>query len=145
MLVPVDFSETSKKALLTTVEWAPRLGCEHITALYVAPKPTEYLPLDDWIFGSHRKPEQVESEVRTKSKQALEKLLERHDAAPVEIEARVELGAASAVILEVTQAGTYDLIVMGTRGKNAPRLQRMAGSTAQRVIRASPCPVLSIN
>ena len=144
MLVPVDFSETSKRALQAAVDLAEALRTESITVLHVAMRPTDYLPLDDWIFGKHQPPKDVEGKVTQSARKSLEKLLERHDAAPVDLAARVEFGPASATILEISKQEGVDLVVIGTRGRNAPRLQKMAGSTAQRVVRASVCPVLCI-
>jgi nucleotide-binding universal stress UspA family protein len=144
MLVPVDFSETSKRALQSAVDLAEALKTESITVLHVAMRPTDYLPLDDWIFGKHQPPKDVESKVMKSAQRSLDQLLERHDAAPVDLAARVEFGPASATILEVAKQDAMDLVVIGTRGRNAPRLQKMAGSTVQRVVRASVCPVLCI-
>lgn len=144
ILVPVDFSETSKRALSHAVELAQALKTEAITVLHVAMRPTDYLPLDDWIFGKHQPPKDVEGKVLRSARSSLDKVIERYDGAPIELTARVEFGPASAVVIEVAKEEAVDLVVIGTRGRNAPRLQKMAGSTAQRVIRASPCPVLCI-
>lgn len=144
MLVPVDLSETSKRALAAAVELAGTLRTERITVLHVAMRPTDYTPLDDWIFGKHQPPKAVEDKVLRSAEASLEKLIERYDAAPVDLAVRVEFGPASAIVLEVAKEEASDLIVIGTRGRNAPRLQKTLGSTSQRVLRASPCPVLSI-
>ena len=108
MLVPVDFSETSKRALQAAVDLAEALRTESITVLHVAMRPTDYLPLDDWIFGKHQPPKDVEGKVTQSARKSLEKLLERHDAAPVDLAARVEFGPASATILEISKQEGVD-------------------------------------
>jgi len=144
ILVPVDFSDTSRRALVYAVDLAGSVGCDDLTVVHVAMRPTEYLPLDDWVFGKHTDPESVEAKVRQSARSKLDSLLERFDDRPLSLEPRVELGPASATIVEVAKEVAARMIVMGTRGRNVKILQRAAGSTAIRVIRASDCPVLCV-
>lgn len=144
ILAPYDFSETSRRALDYALDLGPTVGCEELTVLHVAIRPTEYLPLDDWIFGEHRPPKDVEAQVREATKKSLDKALTRRSPSSFSLRSRVEFGAASSTILEVAKELGTELIVIGTRGRNAKMLQRTAGSTAVRVIRGAACPVLSI-
>lgn len=46
-------------------------------------------------------------------------------------------------ILEVSKAGNYELVVMGTHGR-VGRLHMLLGSVAEGVVRNAPCPVLTV-
>jgi nucleotide-binding universal stress UspA family protein len=46
-------------------------------------------------------------------------------------------------IIEVADAGDYDLVVVGTHGR-VGRLHSLLGSVAQGIVRAAPCPVLTV-
>jgi universal stress protein A len=55
----------------------------------------------------------------------------------------VKVGVASEEIFRVAAEEHADMIVMGTQGRTG--LERlMLGSVAERVIRAAPCPVLTV-
>lgn len=59
------------------------------------------------------------------------------------VETRVTNGIPSEEVLRAAEAGDADLIVVGTRGKSG--LEHVVlGSTAERVIRMAPCPVLAV-
>jgi len=55
----------------------------------------------------------------------------------------VRQGDPAAVVLDESETGTYDLIVMGTHGQGI-LAQAMVGSTARRVVRMSATPVMVI-
>jgi nucleotide-binding universal stress UspA family protein len=56
---------------------------------------------------------------------------------------RVTVGEPRQRILEEASAGGYDLIVIGTHGQTG-RLRMIMGSIAEQVVRAAPCPVLTV-
>ena len=47
------------------------------------------------------------------------------------------------MILELAKTGSFDLVVMGTHGRTGIG-RVMLGSVAERVLRAAPCPVLTV-
>ena len=60
------------------------------------------------------------------------------------IEAKVLVGDVAEEIIRHTEESGMDLIVMGTHGyKGIEKV--MFGSVAEKVVRSSPCPVLTIN
>ena len=61
----------------------------------------------------------------------------------IPIHAKIATGIPSEEILAAASAEDPDLIVVGTRGKTG-LAHIMLGSTAERIIRAAPCPVLAI-
>jgi nucleotide-binding universal stress UspA family protein len=59
------------------------------------------------------------------------------------LETRVELGPPAAKILEVAAKEKIDLIIMGAHGRKG--LDRaIFGSVAAKVVKSSPCPVMTI-
>jgi nucleotide-binding universal stress UspA family protein len=55
----------------------------------------------------------------------------------------VRTGRTAATILEVAKAVPADLIVMGTAGRTG-LAHVVMGSEAERIVRAAPCPVLTL-
>lgn len=142
ILVPVDYSEQSRRALQHAIWLAEKLGAK-VDVLHVTPKPAEYLPLDKWIWGEERAPQMVEAKVREAAQKALREFLKKLPQQQREaVDARVELGVPSKVITEALDKGDYSLVVMGTRGRAQHVL---LGSTAERVIRRASCPVLTVH
>jgi nucleotide-binding universal stress UspA family protein len=73
-----------------------------------------------------------------------EKLQERFETDPaVPVETRLIYGAAAYEIIHLAEQEKCDLIVLGTHGRSG--LGRLVmGSTAEAVLRQSPCPVLTV-
>lgn len=85
---------------------------------------------------------EVHANARAASLEVLEKLVERY-AAGVECSFAVRPGVALSVILEEATKFDAELIVIPASGRS--RVARFfLGSTADRVIRQSPCPVLVV-
>ena len=61
----------------------------------------------------------------------------------ISIQTRVATGIPSEEILAAAKAEDSDLVVVGTKGKTGLE-HVLVGSTAERVIRTAPCPVLSV-
>ena len=73
----------------------------------------------------------------------MRKLLPSDASQKCNIATRVEFGIPFRVILAIAEQEKFDLIVMGTHGKGA--LERtLLGSTAEKVLRGAPSPVLAI-
>jgi nucleotide-binding universal stress UspA family protein len=145
ILVPVDYSPPSADALRHAIELAGYAADgSSIDVLHVAPRPAEYLPMDRWIFGEDREPGDVDDAVRKAAREALDDFLD--DVAPTGhdgIHPLVRLGIPSEVIKKVAGEEGYDLIVMGTHGRHGVDRVLM-GSTAERVLRGAPCPVVTV-
>ncbi len=56
---------------------------------------------------------------------------------------RLETGVSYEVIVRIAKDDSYDLIVMSTHGRTGVK-RVMLGSIAERVLRLSECPVLTI-
>lgn len=56
---------------------------------------------------------------------------------------KVKSGKAEEEILKMAKSGEYDLLIVGTHGQGG-FVDAMMGSTARRVVRRSPIPVLTV-
>jgi nucleotide-binding universal stress UspA family protein len=61
----------------------------------------------------------------------------------VRVETHLRQGVADADICQFARTGHFDLIVMGTHGRRGLS-HALLGSVAERVLRAAPCPVLTL-
>lgn len=130
VLVPVDFSEKSLKALEETVVFAENLSAVH--AIHVL-KPLE--AVDPGVVW-----ETVNDEQRKEKVQAL--FEEKFPNSEYEgLTFSIEVGDPTAEIIDYAEKQQINLIVMPSRGRTGISRFFM-GSTAERVIRFAHCPVL---
>jgi nucleotide-binding universal stress UspA family protein len=141
ILVPVDFSDCSEAALDHASALARALGAT-IDILYVWQAPT-FLPPELLIAGPG--PQQTLTELtHHKAESELAEFAGRARARGAEIgEALVEEGYPAQRIVERADEGNYDLLVIGTHGRTGVS-RALLGSTAERVVRHSKKPVLTI-
>jgi nucleotide-binding universal stress UspA family protein len=140
ILVPVDFSDASQKALEHAAELARAFGAT-IDILHVW-EPPRYLPPELVIAGPS--PQQTLAELtRARAEAELNELVQKAGTiAPLIGQVRNEEGIPAAKIVEVARAG-YDLIVMGSHGRSGFR-HLLLGSVAERVVRHAKTRVLTI-
>lgn len=117
VLVAVDGSEAGQAAFETAVELSKELRAS-LTALHVGDASNGALP---W----------------------LEDFRKRGDAKGVQTEVLVREGAASEVIREATETMRWDVLVIGTHGRQGVQ-RMMLGSVAQDVLHRSNIPVLIV-
>ena len=139
ILVPVDFSDASKQALRYARELADTFEAS-LHVLYAAENLfarsgyTEFYPLPQEFF------DQIEQEARKQ----LEMLLTTEERARYGAVLVYRTGAPAQEILDYVRAeGHIDLIVMATHGRGGVA-RLMMGSVADKVVRAAPCPVLTL-
>jgi len=139
ILVPVDFSEHSKRAFKEAVGLAKRCGAElHLLHCY-QPYPVGVgAPPYDVVV-----PESFEKAVREGAQALLVEWSRKATAEGVKVEQHLSVGPASVGIVELARALGADLIVMGTRGLTGLK-HVLLGSVAERTIRIAPCPVLTV-
>ena len=84
--------------------------------------------------------EEVQKAARDRLNEAAEALRRRG----IAVDTYLGVGAPAQVILERAEATDAELVAVGTRGLSGLR-HVLLGSTAQRAIQGSPCPVLSVH
>lgn len=83
------------------------------------------------------------AELMKQATQGLVDVNERTSARGVVVQTRIATGIPSEEVLAVARAEGTDLIVVGTLGKTGVE-HVLLGSTAERIIRTAPCPVLAV-
>ncbi|HEV8245342.1 MAG TPA: universal stress protein [Polyangiaceae bacterium] len=137
ILVPVDFSKSSERALDLALAVAEKFGST-LDILHVWEPPRfsggEASPQ---VNGRPMGDYAVEQAARD-----MDKLVSRIPADKrASVNVHVEVGRAWERIID--HAKGYDLIVMGTHGHTG-RVLSMAGSVAEAIVRLSPTPVLTV-
>ena len=135
ILVPVDFSENSMKVLDAAGYFSGKCQAQ-LHAVFVVQSFDDY----SGFFVPHMPVAKFEEEMVEAAEKKMESFLEKHK----HVEAKVLVGDVAEEIIRYAEESGMDLIVMGTHGyKGLEKV--MFGSVAEKVVRSSPCPVLTIN
>ncbi|MFN0152715.1 MAG: universal stress protein [bacterium] len=138
ILCPVDFSEYSKHALTYAVALAAQFRAK-LTLVHVI-EPI-HLPADIALGAPgilHFEDGLVE-----RARARLDSLVDVATLAELSVETRVLEGVAFAEIVKFAREENTDLIVLATHGQSGIA-QLLLGSTAEKVVRKAPCPVLTV-
>ena len=139
ILVPIDFSSYSKHALKYAVSFAKQFSAE-LLLVYVV-EPTIYPA--DFSFGQIGVPN-IEKELRTRGAAELNKLVETQVKGQVKAQTLVSTGKPFIEILRLAKEENIDLIIIATHGHTGVE-HILFGSTAEKVVRKAPCPVLVVH
>ncbi|MCP4896649.1 MAG: universal stress protein [bacterium] len=136
ILVPHDFSAQSEAALDVASDWARVLEAGvtliHVVEPVVYP---EFYAID--TLGDH-----ALEKIKARSLEALEQVATTH-LADVDCEVKVLVGRAGEMIAQYAGDGSFQLLVMGTRGMSALE-HLLLGSVADFVLRRCPVPLLAV-
>lgn len=136
IVCPTDFSPTAAHAVDYAAEMARTFGAE-LTLLHVVPEMN--YPLRS--FGMASAFPHLREELHKRADDELQKEKARIQNAKVNTVLRD--GEAHTLVLECAKSMGADLIVMGTHGHTGIR-HALLGSTAEKVVRLSECPVLTV-
>lgn len=141
ILVPTDGSDTATNAANHAIE----LAVEHDASVHVIhcvePLPLGRMPAGTRAAGADH--EEVLDRLKEAGEQAINTISTQATEAGVEVADAVVFGDAASEIVEYAEDEGMDLIVMGSTGRTgATRV--MLGSVAEKVVRHSPIPVLTI-
>jgi nucleotide-binding universal stress UspA family protein len=137
ILVPSDFSECSDQALRYGLELARKFDAT-LHAIHVVQDPAT----QPWAAEGFAIPLLEVTEQWLKDAEArLATEIPEIDRARVRVTAL--LGAVYPEVLRYAQEQEIDLIVMGTHGRGGVS-HLLLGSIAEKVVRRSPCPVLTV-
>jgi nucleotide-binding universal stress UspA family protein len=138
ILVPTDFSDSARHALTYGISFAREYEAELVLLHVVETVPVGYasdlfpVPMAE-----------VFQEISGYAKTELAKIAEEARAKGVTVRETVVQGKPSAEIARVASEEQVDMIVLGTHGKGMLD-KAIFGSTTERVVRRSPCPVLTV-
>jgi len=140
ILVPTDFSDYSKKALIYGASIAKRVGAK-ITLLHVVEPPVTSYPYAGYPFNVELgEPGECLAWVKAATRQMCKE--ENIDLQLIR-ETLCRVGLPYQEIANTAAALKSDLIVIATRGRTG-FAHALLGSTTERVVRHAPCPVLVV-
>lgn len=138
VLVPIDFSDYSKSALKYAVNFAKSFGAD-MTLIYVV-EPIIYPP--DFSMGQIAIPT-ISTEWDDRAREELDKLAKSEIPAEVKVKTIIKTGKPFVEIIETATEENIDIIIIATHGHSAVE-HILFGSTAEKVVRKAPCPVLTL-
>jgi len=138
ILVPIDFSDYSKNALKYAINFVKVFNAE-MFLIYVV-EPVIYPP--DFSMGQIAIPS-VNTEWDERAKEELKKLAETEIPKEIKVQTIVKTGKPFIEIIDTASEKDVDLIVIATHGHSGVE-HILFGSTAEKVVRKAPCPVLTL-
>ena len=138
ILVPVDFSDYSKSSLRYAVNFSKYFKAEMIL-IYVV-EPVIYPP--DFSMGQIAIPS-INPEWDQRAKEELDKLAKSEIHGDVKVKTIIKTGKPFMEIIEAAEEEDIDLIIIATHGHSGVE-HILFGSTAEKVVRKAPCPVLTL-
>ena len=136
ILVPVDFSDNSLAALQYAMRFAVRFGAA-LRVIHVIEPPT-------FMSNIQNVPLTLSNEaVAAKTHKELESLIASQVPDSINSTKVVRRGVPYDEIVSEARRSSADLIIIATRGYSGLK-HAVMGSTAERVVRHAPCPVLVV-
>ncbi len=137
LLCPVDFSDTSKHALSVAADFAERLDAGlHIVHVY-------QLPASSYPEGVFDVPDDLESNIEKQLSKKLDDFVKSNCKLKTNITTDIYEGVTHTQIVNAANDKNADMIIMGTHGRTGVS-HALIGSVAERVVRTSKVPVLTI-
>ena len=140
ILVPVDFSPASKNAFRYALRFAEEFGAE-VTLLYIVePAPSARFAA---IPGFPESPFLPEIDFTEPAKNLRALIASTRNGNTERPSWKMRTGVPSHEIVDAAKEADADLIIIATHGYTGWK-HFCIGSTAERVVRAAPCPVLVV-
>ena len=141
ILCPTDFSDPSYEALSVAGELTIHFGAELYLLHVVAPVPQVVANVGPSAFNINT----YQLELENDAKKRLDDLIKTKISNEISVHCTVTHGNPAEKILQTaTKKHNIDLIVIATYGKSGWR-HTLFGSVAERVVRLSPIPVLTVS
>lgn len=141
ILVPVDGSEPSEKALTFALDLAASQKSDvrfcHVPVRSKAHELGAHMPLSREIVGSQW------DDVQRAGRAILDAARYRAQELGVRAETALRSGSPADAIIELADHDDVDLIIMGSHGYEGP-VRALVSSTAETVIRRAPVPVIVV-
>jgi len=138
VLVPIDFSDYSKSSLKYAVNFAKHFNASLILVYVI--EPIVYPP--DFSMGQIAIPSPG-LEMDKRANEELNKLAEKEIPSDVQVKKIIKTGKPFVEIIETAADEDVDLIIIATHGHSGVE-HILFGSTAEKVVRKAPCPVLTL-
>ncbi|APW98221.1 universal stress protein UspA [Halobiforma lacisalsi AJ5] len=138
IFAPTDGSARSEVALEHAIDLATQ---------YDATLHTQYVVESSPAFGNNidsETEEEIYGSLFDAGDRAVAAVADRAKTADLEVETSVVRGVPHETILEYVDENDVDLVVMATSGRTGSS-RELIGSVAERVVRSSPVPVVTVN
>ncbi len=135
ILVPVDFSEHSQKALRYALAFAAQFDAE-VTLVHIV---EQMVYSGDWMYPPLAAPDFATE----KREEVLARMRSLDAGSGVKTKHVVRLGRAWQEVVEIAREQKADLIILATHGYTGIK-HVLLGSVAEKIVRLAPCPVLSV-
>jgi nucleotide-binding universal stress UspA family protein len=145
VLVPVDFSESSHKAVIYGASFARQYGAELILASVIDDRIFE----EALLFAEYTLLKYNEHDAREGRKEIVKKKTDlivkemQEKFSEVKIKEDIRFGNVCEEIIKCAREKEVDMIVMGSHGTTGIK-HSLIGGTTEKVIRKAPCPVLTV-
>jgi universal stress protein A len=133
ILVPIDFSEQSQKALHYAISFAKQFNAEIFLLHVVETVPTPEVAIAESGVLNFR--------LRDEAKRELSDW--RKEVPHAAVKTAIYAGIPFREIVRAADEHNTDLIILGTQGRTGLS-HLFIGSTAERVVRHAPCPVMVV-
>ncbi|MFZ5433867.1 MAG: universal stress protein [Calditrichota bacterium] len=141
ILCPIDFSEPSYEALKVATELAQNFSAE-LTIVHVVPLVPTVTAMDRTV-GTNTAAAQYQQSLEAESKHLLAEAVEKYVPKTLTVRPFIETGDAAHVVAKIAEEEDTDLVVLSTHGRTGWR-RFVFGSVAERIVRHTQCPVLTI-
>lgn len=137
ILCPVDFSEFTDEILLYAVSIARRFDSE-LHLIHVIPNLNYFTPYESFLTPENLVA--IERNIEGEVGKDFDKITKKLD---LPFKRIVKTGVTFVEIIDYIKDQDIDLVVMGTHGRSGIE-HILIGSVAEKVVRKSPCPVLTV-
>jgi nucleotide-binding universal stress UspA family protein len=142
ILVPVDYSACSRVALRFAAELGPRLGAT-IDVVHVWDRPS-YVSNVVMTRTDPMSPKSLIVMIQENAQRDFDEFLKSTELpSGTGLISRLLTGDPASALLHELKAGSYDLVVIGTHGRTG-LAHVLLGSVAEKLVRLSPVPVLTV-
>jgi nucleotide-binding universal stress UspA family protein len=139
ILFPLDLTENSSKILPYVLSISEKYN-SLVYLLHVVQD------LNKWgkLYVPHPSMDKLQKEANEAARKAMDTVCENQLQSCPNFQKKVVSGDAADEILKVLESEDIDLLIMGTHGRKGLE-HAIFGSVAEKVVKKSPVPVLSIN
>lgn len=137
ILCPVDFSQFTQEVINYALNLAKKYGAE-LHLMHVVPNMTYFTPYESFLTPENLVA--IEKNIQDEVERDFAKLLKGNG---VPTKTVIRTGVPFVEIIDYAKSESIDLIVMGTHGRSAIE-NILIGNVAEKVVRKSPCPVMTI-
>ncbi len=137
IVCPVDFSEFTDEILNCAVDIAKKYNAE-LHLIHIIPNLNYFTPYESFLTPENLIA--IERNIEKEVDKDFDKITKTLD---MSVKKVVKTGVTFVEIIDYIKTEGINLVVMGTHGRSAIE-HILIGSVAEKVVRKSPCPVLTI-